>query len=99
MPNILSQKLYPQLPAEDRIADTLSGAFYPNLPIESDVSKAEEKNNQNIYLAINYQQNPQLEKRKLVCLLLNEGKLRLKKFNHEEFEKQVNLQADQIFLN
>ncbi|EDP46022.1 hypothetical protein [Rickettsiella grylli] len=99
MPKTISQKLYPQLPAEDRMADTLSEECDPKLPIESDASNTFEKNNQNIYFAINYQQNSQPEKRKLVCLLLNEGKLRLKKFNHEEFEKQVNLQAGQVFLN
>ncbi len=95
MPNTISEKLYPQLPIEDDNA----GKIYPKLPIESDRLNDNDEANQNIYWAINYQKDSLPEKRKLVCLVLNEERLSIKKVNHEEFEKHINFKDGQVYLN
>lgn len=77
------QTLYPKLPIEQK-----------NLPFEIDKEK------EKIYLGVDLlDSNSASEKRKLVCIVSHKEKLVVKKYDHEEFEKNANFQDNQVFIN
>lgn len=73
--------------------------LYPKLPIDQEnfeIDKSKEK----IYLGVELLDSKSAsEKRKLVCIVSHKEKLVVKKYDHEEFEKNANFQDNKVFIN
>ena len=75
--------------------------LYPKLPIEPENLSFEiDKGKEKIYLGVDLlDSKSSSEKRKLVCIVSHKEKLVVKKYDHEEFEKNANFQDNQVFIN
>lgn len=75
--------------------------LYPKLPIEQENLSFEiDKGKEKIYLGVDLlDSKSSSEKRKLVCIVSHKEKLVVKKYDHEEFEKNANFQDNQVFIN